>query len=164
MQLVYRQRRVVCDAAAYLPDLSFSTARPTVMLAERTFWEMATAMHVFCRQRRHRGQRQSRHWHDLVRLDDAGIAAQAVADRVLARAVARHKAMFFAEKAAAGNRIDYEAIVSGELQLVPEGPARAALAEDYNKMLADGMLLDDEAPFEVIMTRCAEIEARANRL
>ena len=43
------------------------------MLAERTFWEKATAMHVFCRQERRRGQRQSRHWHDLVRLDDADI-------------------------------------------------------------------------------------------
>jgi hypothetical protein len=30
-------------------------------------------------------------------------------------------------------------------------------------MLADGMLLEDDAPFEVIMTRCAEIETRANR-
>ena len=160
----HQQRRVVCDAAAYLPDLTFPTACPSVMLAERTFWEKATAMHVYCRQRRRRGQRQSRHWHDLVRLDDAGIAAQALSDRVLARAVARHKAMFFTENDAAGNRIDYEAAVSGELQLVPDGPARAALAEDYNKMLADGMLLDDEAPFEAIMTRCAAIESRANRL
>jgi hypothetical protein len=54
--------------------------------------------------------------------------------------------------------------VSGELQLTPDGPTRAALADDYNKMLADGMLLDDEAPFELIMTRCAEIESRANRI
>ena len=160
----HEQRPVMCDAAAYLPNLSFPTARPSVMLAERTFWEKATAMHVFCRRQRRRGQRQSRHWHDLVRLDDAGIAARALADRVLARSVARHKAMFFAENDAAGNRIDYEAAVSGELQLTPDGPARATLADDYNKMLADGMLLDDEAPFEVIMTRCAEIESRANRL
>ena len=135
----------------------------SVMLAERTFWEKATAMHVCCRQQRRRGQRQSRHWHDLVRLDDAGIAGRALIDRVLARSVARHKAMFLAENDAAGNRIDYEAAVAGELQLAPDGPARAALADDYNKMLADGMLLDDEAPFEVIMARCAEIESRANR-
>ena len=160
----HRQRHVVCDAAAYLPELSFPTARPAVMLAERTFWEKATAMHVFCRQRRPRGQRQSRHWHDLVRLDDAGIAAQALGNRVLAQAVARHKAMFFAENDSAGNRIDYQAAVSGELRLVPDGPARTALAEDYNRMLADGMLLDDEAPFDEVITRCAEIESRANRV
>ncbi len=28
-----------CDAAGFLPDLSFPEARPAVMLAERTFWE-----------------------------------------------------------------------------------------------------------------------------
>ena len=66
--------------------------------------------------------------------------------------------------ARAGLRIDYQTAVSGELQLAPDGPALAALADDYNKILADGMLLDDEAPFEVIMAHCAEIQSRANRL
>ena len=36
-------------------------------------------------------------WHDLVRLDNAGIAAMALADRELALSVARHKGMFFRE-------------------------------------------------------------------
>ena len=157
-------RPVVCDAAASLPDLAFPTASPLVMLAERTFWEKATAMHVFCRQQRRRGQRLSRHWHDLVRLDDAGIAARALADRALARAVARHKAMFFAETDAAGNRIDYGAAVSGGLQLVPEGAAREELADDYARMLSAGMLLDDDESFAVIITRCSELQIRANRL
>ena len=44
-----RVMAVVCDAAAYLPDLAFPQTRATVMLAERTFWEKATAIHVFCR-------------------------------------------------------------------------------------------------------------------
>ena len=52
---------VECDAAAYLPDVILPVARPSVMLAERTFWEKATAIHVFCRQERHRGARLSRH-------------------------------------------------------------------------------------------------------
>ena len=111
----HRVRPVVCDAAAYLPDLAFPEARPTVMLAERTFWEKATAMHVFCRQERRRGERLSRHWHDLARLDEAGLAASALADRALARAVGRHKAMFFAENDARGERIDYEAAGLGRL-------------------------------------------------
>ena len=144
----HERRPVVCDAAACLPGLSFPTACPSVMLAERTFWEKATAMHVFCRQERRRGQRQSRHWHDLVRLDDADIAAPALADRALAHSVARHKAMFF----------------QGSLQLVPDGAARAALEDDYGRMLADGMLLDDGEPFESIIDRCADLETRANRL
>ena len=157
-------RPVVCDAAAFLPDLTFPAARPSIMLAERTFWEKATAVHVFCRQERRRGERLSRHWHDLVRLDDSGIAATALADRALARSVARHKAMFFPEKDTAGNRIDYEAAVSGGLQLAPSGPAREALADDYRAMLGDGMLPDDSEPFEALIERCADIEARANEL
>ena len=155
-------RPVVCDAAACLSDLAFPEARPTVLLAERTFWEKATAIHVFCRQERHRGERQSRHWHDLVRLDEAGIAASALRNRALAHAVARHKAMFFAENDIRGARIDYEAAVSGGLQLVPSGAARSVLANDYAMMLADGMLLDENEPFDVLMERCAEIEERAN--
>ena len=132
------------------------------MLAERTFWEKATAIHVFCRQERRRGERLSRHWHDLARLDEAGIAANALADRALAVSVARHKAVFFTENDARGNRVDYEAAVSGGLQLVPSGAARAVLADDYARMIADGMLLDDNESFDLLMERCARMETRAN--
>ena len=155
-------RLVVCDAAAYLTDLTFPQARPTVMLAERTFWEKATAIHVFCRQERRRGERLSRHWHDLARLDEAGIAVSAMADRALALSVARHKALFFSENDANGKRIDYEAAVSGNLQLVPAGAAHAVLADDYARMLTDGMLPDQVESFDALMERCAAIEARAN--
>ena len=153
---------VVCDAAAVLPDLAFPEATTAVMLAERTFWEKATSMHVYCLQGRVRGERWSRHWHDLVRLDDAGIAARALADRELALSVARHKAMFFRENDSNRQRIDYHAAVSGNLRLVPSGTARGALAEDYATMLPTGMLLDDDEAFDTLMQRCALIEKRAN--
>ncbi len=158
----HAKRPVVCDAMAYLPDLKFPQAHPTVMLAERTFWEKATAVHVFCRQERRRGERQSRHWYDLARLDEAGIAGNALADRTLALSVARHKAIFFVENDSRRNRIDYEAAVSGDLQLVPTGMAHAMLADDYARMLAGGMLLDENEPFDSLMERCATIEATAN--
>lgn len=155
---------VVCDAAANLPELAFPEARPTVMIAERTFWEKATAIHVCCRQQRRRGERLSRHWHDLVRLDDAGIASSALADRELARSVARHKAMFFRENDVHGAQIDYLGAVSGGLQLVPTDTAHPVLANDYARMLADGMLLHDSESFDALMQRCAAMEARANRM
>lgn len=157
-------RPVACDAAVRLYDLAFPEALPTVMIAERTFWEKATAIHVYCRQQRRRGKHLSRHWHDLARLDDADIVASALADRQLAISVARHKAMFLRENDIHGARIDYLAAVSGGLQLVPSDAAHAVLADDYAKMLADGMLLGDNEPFDAQMNRCAEIEMRANRL
>ena len=160
-------RSVTCDAADFLPDIAFPVASPSVMLPERTFWEKATAAHVFCLQQRQRGDRLSRHWHDIVRLDDAGFAAKALADRVLA--VARHKESFFREKDVEGNWIDYTAAVLGELRLVPTGVARSALAEDYAGMLSAGMLsagmlLDAGESFDELMARCANIEASANNM
>ena len=157
------RRLVVCDAAAHVPGLVFPTAYPTTMLAERTFWEKATAVHVFCAQQRRRGERLSRHWHDLVRMDEAGYAARALDDRGLAMSVARHKAAFFREKDAVGEWIDYERAVSGGLRLVPSGTARDVLEQDYARMVTDGMLLEDAEPFGVLIERCAELEIRANR-
>jgi len=155
-------RDVSCDAAGLVDGVVFPTARPRVMHAERTFWEKATAIHVFCLQERLRGDRYARHWHDVVRLDDAGFAAAAIADRELALAVARHKAMFFAEKAVDRSQIEYSAAVDGGLRLVPIGEAAKALADDYARMVEDGLLLDGAEPFDALMERCADIAARAN--
>jgi hypothetical protein len=155
-------RDVVCDASGLIDGLIFPTARPRVMHAERTFWEKATAIHVFCLQERLRGDRFARHWHDVVRLDEAGITDAAFADRELANAVARHKAMFFAEKAADRTPIDYAAAVNGSLRLVPIGDGVKALEEDYARMVDDGLFLDDVEPFAMLMARCADIAARAN--
>ncbi len=154
---------VACDAAASLPDLVFPAATPQVMLAERTFWEKATAIHVFCAQGRFRGaDRFARHWHDVVRLDDAGYAAKAIADRALAKAVAAHKSMFFAEKDGAGAPIDYHAAVSGHLQLAPDGSALDLLAADYARMLEDGLLEDGAESFDDLIARCQQIQSAAN--
>ena len=156
------ERLIECDAAADLPGITFPSSRPHVMLAERTFWEKATAAHVFCRQRRMRGDRLSRHWHDLVRLGEMEYGVRALADRDLARDVARHKSVFFRENDSDGNVIDYVAAVSGDLQLVPAEPALGELADDYARMADGGMLLDDAEAFETVMERCADIQARAN--
>ncbi len=155
-------RPVRCEAAPFLPEISFPEARPSVMLAERTFWEKATAMHVFCKRARGRGDRLTRHWHDLVRLDRAGFAEKALADRTLASSVARHKAIFFREKDVADHWISYEDAVSGGLQLVPSGAGRETLAEDYRAMVQAGMLPEDAESFDELMDACADLERRAN--
>lgn len=83
-------RSVTCDAAAHLPGVAFPTAIALTMRPERTFWEKATAIHVFCLGGRLRvDDRVSRHWHDVVALDQAGYAATAIADPALRTAVAR---------------------------------------------------------------------------
>lgn len=154
---------VACDAAAHLSQLAFPQATPRVMRVERTFWEKATAIHVFCAQGRFRGtDRFARHWHDIARLGETGHAARAIADIEVAQAVARHKTIFFSEKDAEGQPVDYEAAIAGQLRLVPEGQARDVLAEDYRRMVEDGLLLDEAEAFEALMARCGNIERQAN--
>lgn len=160
----HHRRTIECEAARFLPGIRLPTAAPSVMAAERTFWEKATAIHVFCRRRRPRGHRLSRHWHDLVRLDDAGYAGKALLQRKLAHTVARHKSVFFRERDEKGHWIDYQAAVSGDLQLLPAPPLREILSADYDRMRRDGMLLGEEDRFEEILHRCADIQDRANSL
>ena len=156
-------RTIRCDAAEHLQGVEFPTATPQVMRAERTFWEKATAIHVFCAQGEFRGgDRFARHWHDVTRLDAAGFADVAIADKALAQAVADHKSVFFAEKNTHGDVIDYHVAVSGGLQLVPDDGALAKLATDYQHMVDDGLFLDDAEPFESLLERCKTIQQKAN--
>jgi hypothetical protein len=155
---------IVCDAASFIPEITFPQADPRVMTAERTFWEKATAVHVFCLQGSARGAGHfSRHHHDLSRLHRHGIAASAVMDRELAAEVARHKAWFFRENDRDRVVIDYLRAVNGELQLVPSDPAtRAALRDDYEQMLAEGLLPEGTEGFDELMEECQLVETTSN--
>lgn len=154
-------RSVTCDAADVLPDLTFPDAKPKIMLPKRTFWEKATAVHVFCAQGI-KGDRISRHWHDLVRLDDEEYAQAALDDRALAKEVADWKSKLYREKDSEGNFIDYHAAVSGKLRLVPDEATRRELEVDYKKMADAGILLGNVEPFSVLMERCEALQQRAN--
>lgn len=154
-------KSAVCDAAIALPDLTLPMAMPQVMDARRTFWEKATAAHVFCLGNKF-PPRFARHWYDLSRLADAGIATTAIADRGIAEAVAEHKQSFFASKDAQGNVISYASAVGGHLRLVPEGDARKALESDYQAMIDGGLFEGPPSPFSELMERCAAIKALAN--
>ena len=153
---------IACDSAAAGLDIDLPTARPRVMKAERTFWEKATAVHVFCRSGDPVGNHKARHWYDLERLDANGVAVIAIADTDLAAQVATHKSAFFRENNAAGARIDYHTAVGGGLQLVPVGPHLAELEADYAAMQADGLLPEGALTFARLMARCGEIERAAN--
>ena len=156
-------RSVQCDAATHLAGVEFPKATPQVMRAERTFWEKATAIHVFCGQGAFRGGgRFARHWHDITRLDSAGFADSAIADTALAKAVADHKSIFFAEKRPDGELIDYHAAVSGGLRLVPDNDALAKLAADYQHMVDDGLFLEEVESFDALLRQCQAIQEKAN--
>ena len=158
----HHRHTVTCDIAPAINGIEFPTAQPLVMAVERTFWEKATATHVYCRQHRLRGERYSRHWYDLAAMVQSGHALTAMADKQLAYAVAEHKSMFFAEKDADKNSIDYKAAISSELQIVPKGAALDVLEKDYAAMLEDGLLSTHQPSFEEIMAVCSELQSRIN--
>ncbi|MES2237846.1 nucleotidyl transferase AbiEii/AbiGii toxin family protein [Thiobacillus sp.] len=154
--------QVACDIAEHFPGVSFPTASPLVMSVARTFWEKATAAHVFCAQGRVRNERYARHWHDLVAIARSAHFAAVMTDRMVATAVAHHKSHFFIEKDTNGQVIDYAAATTGHLKIVPEGEAKAALAKDYVAMLADEVMVGNALPFDELLKICAELEAKIN--
>jgi hypothetical protein len=70
--------------------------------------------------------------------------------------------MFFSERAADRSAIDYAAAVNGDLQLVPSGVGAIALAEDYARIIDDGLPLEDAEPFDTLMAHCGDIARRTN--
>ena len=154
---------VVCDIASEIDGVHFPTAHPLVMAAERTFWEKATAAHVYCLQGRMRGERYSRHWYDLVAIAKTAHYTAACAHPDLAKAVAEHKTAFFVEKDASGSKIDYFAATSGQLQLIPTGKPLAALEQDYAAMLEDGLLALHQPSFVEMIEQCRVIQNEVNR-
>lgn len=154
---------VGCDMAPHIDGVVFPSARPLVMAVERTFWEKATAAHVFCLQGRLRGDRYSRHWYDLAAISQSAHYRSAAGDSALAKAVAEHKSMYFSEKDAQGGKVDYFAAVSGHLQLIPEGDSLVVLERDYAAMVADGLLPIEQPDFESTIERCRIIQDEVNK-
>lgn len=131
------------------------------MHAQRTFWERATAIDVFCLQGKLRGDPFARHWHDVARLDEAGAARQPSPTGVSHWPLPDTRARF-AEKVADRSTIDYLAAVSGGLHLVPAGDGLKSLEQDYIRMVEDGLLFEAADPFEALMARCANVTAQTN--
>mgnify|MGYP000461643191 FL=1 len=160
----HQRHMVTCDMAPAIEGISYPTAQPLVMGAERTFWEKATAAHVYSLQGRLRGERYSRHWYDLAAMAKSGHAQTAITDLQLGKDVAEHKSMFFAEKNADKVWIDYMTAVGGAIQLVPEGGALDSLKLDYAAMLEDGLLSSNQPSFAEIIEICSVLQKSINNL
>jgi hypothetical protein len=155
---------ITCDAAKALDSVAFPTAHVRAMKAERTFWEKATAIHVFCLQGQFRGRPSfARHWFDLAMLDKAGVVDAALKDRDIGKAVAEHKTLFFRETLPEGGAIDYADAVEKNLKLVPTGKALKDLTSDYAAMLGDGLLGDNVFTVEQLLESATDIQGRANK-
>ena len=156
-------RDVVCDISEALPGLEMPTARPLVILPERTFLEKALAAHVYCLRDKSRGRNHfARHWYDLDCLDQHSISDKAIADPQLIENVIMDERHFYRENDRDGNVIDYDAALSGGISLVPTGKAYDALANDYSEMCDANIIQSNHVPFDTLMGRISDLENRMN--
>lgn len=154
------QRLIQPDIAEELPELFFQEAVPSVLDAERTFWEKATLIHAECQRsdQRPSHERWARHWYDLAMLADKPIGEQALADRALLQSVVDYKKVFY--YAASAN---YDACLAGQMALVPTGELLIRLEKDYQAMIAAGMFFGSPPEFGMILQRLRRLEADINR-
>lgn len=148
------------DIAEHVAELDFPRSTVSVLSPARTFWEKATLMHVECQREVFRtgAERLSRHWYDLAMLADIEHGQAAVADRALLADVVKHKKVFYNASYA-----NYDACLTGQLRLIPEDAALAALRDDYQRMIGAGMFIGEPRAFDAVIDRLRALETTINQ-
>ena len=128
-----------------------------VLAAERTFWEKATILHAWHHAPANKilGDRQSRHYYDVVRMYEHGIGREAMRNTDLLLEVSKHKSIFFASAAA-----KYAEACPGTLRLVPPDSRVGELRRDYQSM--QEMIFGPAVTFDHVMSVLREIESAIN--
>ena len=129
------------------------------VMPKRTFWEKAMLLHeeTFRPADKRRKEHLARHYYDLYRLIEAGVADDAMADDALFTNVANHRQVFFRYA-----WVDYSTLVRGQLRLVPPEEQIDDWRSDYNTMQKE-MFLGDAPSFDVVMEKVRLFQAEFNQ-
>jgi predicted nucleotidyltransferase component of viral defense system len=128
------------------------------LAAERTFWEKAMLLHeeTYRPADKTRRPRMARHYYDLYRLIEQGIAASAAEDRNLFEQVATHRQVFFAQ-----TWVDYATLRRGALRLLPLPGQEAGWRQDYTAM--QGEMFSTTPPnFDILLAEIKIFEQAFN--
>ena len=147
---------MVAEALPQLFDEPVCTV--TALAAERTFWEKAMLLHeeTFRPADKTRRARLARHYYDLWRLIESGVAERALADGPLFDQVARHRQLYFRQ-----SWVPYDTLTPRTLRLVPRPEQLDEWRRDYRAMQAE-MFAGPAPDFEEIMATMAEFQAELN--
>ena len=131
----------------------------TVLAAQRTFWEKATALHAEAHRPADSATPQyfSRHYYDLAMLLDTEEGKAAASDVDLLVTVAKYKAIFFRSGWAT-----YDTARPGTLRLLPSEARIKDLRADYRAM-APMMFDESPPPFDEILAKVAVLEETVNK-
>lgn len=136
------------NIASHVKELNLPCAQVNVLNPERTFWEKATLIHVECNRGKFKenAQRLSRHWYDLVMIQQSQFGQTAIQNKALLTEVVNHKKAFFNESHA-----NYDHCLQGKFNLIPTGEQLVQLQLDYEKMIASNMFYGKVKPFNEII-------------
>jgi hypothetical protein len=121
---------------------------------KKTFLEKAFLLHEeFLKPdlKRIRTGRMSRHLYDLYRLSQAGIADEALTDKVLYAAIIEHRKHYSRLK-----HVRYETLARGTIFFLPPAELREMYRQDY-VVMQDQMIYGRPLPFEELMLGMEEL-------
>ena len=130
--------------------------------AERTFWEKVLILHGWQSRFSDKGvsiadkDRAARHYNDVAAILETNAGESALADLDLLERVREHNKLMFRQ-----GWKNYDEARPGSFQIAPKGQLLDDIRADYAKM-ADMILGDAPPPFDDLLRRIEELEARLN--
>lgn len=152
-------RQVTSIVAEEFPSL-FATPACTVraLLPERTFWEKVMLLHeeTFRPSDGIRRPGMARHYYDVWRLIETGVAEKAAADLALFEQVAAHRKVYFKHA-----WVDYDTLKRGTIQMVPQPEQVDEWRRDYSAMQGE-MFVSTPPEFDEILATITLFQSEFN--
>ena len=129
------------------------------VVPERTFLEKICLLHEeFAKpQDFMRTERMSRHLYDLVKLDEAGIAEKALADKELYKSIIEHRRVFVGLKG-----FDYDTLAPTTINIVPPDTIIDLWKTDYETM-RETMIYGNSLPFNKLIDKIKQLNERISQ-
>jgi len=146
---------------AEVPELS-EVACPwaTVQVYDLAYilWEKLTALHQFSTmEKAPKTNRLARHWYDVDCLLQKGVVDPLSTGQAM-RDVVEMKKQRWPEKG-----VDYEAVLRGEIQLVPNAERLTDITKDHEAAIQGGMFYGQPDEFKDIVGRVLKVQTEINR-
>ncbi|MDP4536905.1 nucleotidyl transferase AbiEii/AbiGii toxin family protein [Alkalimonas collagenimarina] len=120
-------------------------------------WEKLTALHQFSTQTKEPNPtRLARHWYDVSCLLKAGFADAFNSSEAMQAVVEMKKHRWSMPG------VDYEAILSGRLSIVPQGNRLQSIIADHKAAINGQMFFQQPESFELIMNQLADFQDKFN--
>lgn len=141
-----------------LATIELPTANVQAYENEYIFWEKLTALHQFSTQTNEPNpDRLARHWYDVACLLSCNFIDPFQSNQVMKAVIAMKKYRW----PVAG--VDYEAILRGELSVVPAKDRLARIAADHAAAVRGQMFFTSPASFEQIISQLNDFQQRFNQ-